>query len=197
VSALGDRLPAGLCLGAVGERGSELPGGGWADAGGTETPLVPLLDPYGQTLASLEVTPGASLSARAVDARLSGTTSGARRLRLDAGSRRGVQRGDWVVQDGLFVGIVDVVAPFSALLSVEVPPGALLVMSPAGEVIAADAARESWAPGWEPARGDLLATGSVFTGGLVVGRVSGLDGDGIVPQRLHPDPRRGVQVIGP
>jgi hypothetical protein len=197
VSALGDRLPAGLLLGLVGERGTELPGGGWIDGGGLETPLVPALDPYGQPLAALEVAPGSALTARATTGRLSGTTSGAARLRLDAGSRRGVQRGDWVVQDGLFVGIVDVVAPYSSLLSVEVPQGALLVMSPAGEVVAAGVARESWPPGWEPARGDLLATGSVFTGGLVVGRVTALDGSGLRAQRLRPDPRRDVTVVGP
>ena len=197
VSALGDRLPAGLALGAVGEQGSELPGGGWLDDGGSERPLVPLLDPYGLALASLEAAPGSELSARAASARLSGTTAGRGRLRIDCGSRRGVQRGDWVVQDGLFVGVVDVVAPFSALLSVAVPRGALLVMSPAGEVVAADDERESWPASWEPARGDLLATGSVFTGGLVVGRVSALDGDGIVAQRLSADPRRPVAVIGP
>ncbi len=197
VSALGDHLPAGLLLGAVGDRGTELHGGGWMDAGGTETPLVPLLDPYSQPLAALEVAPGSALTARATTARLSGSTAGATRLRLDVGSRRGVQRGDWVVQGHLFVGVVDVVAPFSSLLSVDVPRGALLVMSQAGEVVAADEARESWPSDWEPARGDLLATGSVFTGGLVAGRVAGLDGDGIVAQRLRPDPRLDVTVIGP
>jgi hypothetical protein len=196
VSDLGDTLPPGLLVGRLLGGLAEAPGGGQRiDEGGTLR-LSPVLDPFAPGVVTVEVEPGASLPLRRGGARLSPTSVSDSAVRLRAGTRAGVRRGDWVCQAGLFVGIVCDVSPWSAVLDTRAPDGRLLVVSPSGQGVACGASRPSWPPGWEPAPGDLVAVGHVGTGGLVLGTVARVDEDGLVLHRLPADASRPVTVVG-
>jgi len=197
VSALGDDLPPHLLLGRLAAP-AEQPGGGLARASGADLALLPLLDAYAIDLVTVEGEPGAMRGCRHAGARVFTTCRAGRTLRLDAGSGAGLRRGDWVVQDGLFVGVISVISPWSALVDTETLPATLLVMSPAGEVVGCGVLPPSWPAGWQPGRGDLVAAGRLGVGGLVIGTVEGLDDDdGIEIARLPPDLTRPVMAVGP
>ena len=56
----------------------------------------------------------------------------------------------------------------------------------------------SWPSGWQPGRGDLVATGRLGVGGLVIGTVEDLDDeDGIEVARPEADLSRPVMAVGP
>jgi hypothetical protein len=197
VRALGDMLPAGLLVGRMRGGSTEAPGGGnWYDAADTLR-VLPLLDGTTLAVVTVEVEPGASLPLRRGEARLYGSCRPGEAARLAAGSSRGLKCGDWVCQAGLFVGIVETVTPWSSVLDVRPPATPLLVVAPDGSAMATGQARGRWPAGWEPQRGDLVATGHLGAGGLVVGMVGELDDEGFEIERLAPDPRLPVTVVGP
>ncbi len=197
VAALGDDLPPGLLLGAlVGGKG-EAPGGGTYFALGEGLVVEPLVDVARIELATVEVPPGAQPVWRRVRARLSSSCRAPSAARIDAGLRRDIVRGDVVAQAGLYVGRVASVSLFDAVLDTSVPSGELLFVAPDGSAVACTPARDSWPSGWEPRRGDLVATGDLATGGLVVGTVLDVDAAGLSIKRLPPDPDGAVQVTGP
>lgn len=196
VSALGDTLPAGLIVGRMLGGNTEAPGGGnWYDAADTLR-VRPLIDGTTLAVVTVEVEPGASLPLRRGEARLYGSCRPGEAARLASGSSSGLRTGDWVCQAGLFVGIVETVTPWSAVVDGRAPATPLLVVAPDGSAMAAGQARESWPAGWEPQRGDLVATGHLAAGGLVVGTVGELDDEGFSVVRLTPDPRLPVTVVG-
>ena len=197
VSALGDELPAGLLVGRMQGGSAEAPGGGhWYDAAETLR-VQPLLDGASQAVVTVEVEPGAELPLRRAETRLLGSCRPGPSARLAAGSRAGLAPGDWVCQAGLFVGRVQTVTLLSAVVDCRPPDSPLLVVAPDGTAVAAGTARASWPPSWEPRPGDLVATGHVGAGGLVVGTVDALDDEGFTIARLAPDPRQAVTVVGP
>ena len=197
VSALGDTLPAGLIVGRMLGGSAEAPGGGhWYDAAETLR-VQPLLDGSAQAVVTVEVLPGAELPLRRAETRLLGSCRTGPSARLAAGTGAGLRVGDWVCQAGLFVGRVVTVTPFSAVVDAREPDSPLLVVAPDGTAVAAGTARASWPAGWEPRPGDLVATGHVGAGGLVVGTVAELDDEGFTIARLRPDPRQAVTVVGP
>ncbi len=134
---------------------------------------------------------------RRLGARLLATSGGATRRRLDHGSRDGVRVGDWVSQDGLYLGAVLAVAGSTAIVDVTPPAGPLLCVTREGEVRAVGLAADSWPAGWQPARGDLLAVGRPGSGGLLVGLVARADESGVQLERPAADVSRGVTVSGP
>jgi hypothetical protein len=197
VADLGDPIAPNLLIGRFSRVQSELPGGGvWMPL--DEGPqLSPLLDPFALDLVMVEVEPAATLRLREVRTRLYGASASAQRRRIAAGSRSGVRLGDWVVQDGLYIGVVEVVSAFSSIVNMAIPDDSLFDVSPGGEVVAIGASAESWPTGWEPARGDLIAAGHLATGGLVIGTVASAGPAGLSLQRIAPDPARAVKVVGP
>ena len=196
VSALGDSLPAGLIVGRMLGGTAEAPGGGnWYDAADTLR-VRPLLDGTTLAVVTVEVDPGAGLPVRRGEARLYGSCRPGEAARLACGSSSGLKTGDWVCQAGLFVGIVETVTPWSAVVDGRPPQTPLLVVAPDGNAVAAGQARASWPDGWEPQRGDLVATGHLAAGGLVVGTVGEIDDEGFTIDRLTPDPRLPVTVVG-
>lgn len=197
VAELGDPLAPNLLVGRFSHTQSELPGGGVWSPDDEVPQLSPLLDPFTLDLVTVEVTPGTELSLREVRTRLYGASQSDDRRRIAAGSRSGVRRGDWVVQDALFVGVVEVVSAFSSVVDTRVPEGLLFDVSPGGEIVAIGEARETWPTGWEPARGDLIAAGHLATGGLVIGTVQGAADEGLVLRHIAPDPMSAVRVVGP
>jgi hypothetical protein len=197
VTDLGDELPSGLLLGRLAGGLAEAPGGGQHfDEGGT-LGLSPVLDPFALGTVTVEITPGAELPLRRGSAWLSPSCASDSAARLRAGARAGVKPGDRVCQAGLYVGSVRDVAPWTAVIDTRAPEGPLLVVAPTGEAVACRPERASWPPGWEPAAGDLVATGHVGTGGLVVGTIARVTEAGFELLRLAPDPRSRVTVVGP
>jgi hypothetical protein len=197
VSALGDDLPPHLLLGRLAAP-PEQPGGGLPRASSADLVLLPLVDALAIDLVTVEGEPGATRECRHTSARVFTTCRAGRTLRLDAGSGAGLRRGDWIVQDGLFVGVVSVISPWSALVDTAALPPTLLIMSPTGELVGCGARTSSWPSGWQPGRGDLVAVGRLGVGGLVIGTVEGLDDDdGIEIARLQPDLTRPVMAVGP
>jgi hypothetical protein len=197
VSALGDTLPAGLLVGRMQGGSTEAPGGGhWYDAAETLR-VLPLIEPGELAVVTVEVEPGAELPLRRIAARLYGSCGASDAARLSGGSRDGLREGDWVCQSGLFVGIVTTVTPWNAVLDGRPPLAPLLVVSPDGSAMAAGQARTTWPAGWEPQRGDVVVTGHLGTGGLVVGTVGELDDEGFAIKRLLPDARLPVLAVGP
>lgn len=197
VAALGDTLPAGLLVGRMLGGNTEAPGGGrWYEAADTLR-VLPLLDGQELAVVTIEVEPDAELPLRRAEAGLYASCRSPDAARLAAGSRAGLRAGDWVCQAGLFVGIVESVMPWAAVVDTRPPRTPLLVVSPDGTAVAAGQLRRTWPDGWEPQRGDLVATGHVGTDGLVVGTVGALDEDGFQIQRLLPDERLAVTVVGP
>ena len=83
------------------------------------------------------------------------------------------------------------------MLDTSAPDGPLLVVAPSGSAVACGVGRKSWPPGWEPGLGDLVTTGHVGTGGLVLGTVARVTEVGIEVHRLAPDRRQPVTVVGP
>ena len=197
VSALGDTLPAGLLLGRLATPMDEQPGGAARTRLGEGVVLRPLLDPFALDVLAVAGAPAAPRTPRRLGARLLATSGGATRRRLDHGARDGVRTGDWVSQDGVFLGVVVAVTGGSAIVDVTPPAGPLLCVTREGEVRTVGLAADSWPAGWQPARGDLLAIGRPGTGGLLVGLVSRADERGIQLERPHADLSRGVTVSGP
>jgi hypothetical protein len=175
---------------------AEAPGGGnWYDAADTLR-VRPLLEGTTLAVVTVEVEPGAGLPLRRGEAHLYGSCRPGQAARLASGSSSGVKTGDWVCQAGLFVGIVETVTPWASVVDGRPPATPLLVVAPDGSAMAAGQAHESWPAGWEPQRGDLVATGHLAAGGLVVGTVGELDDEGFSIVRLTPDPRLPVTVVG-
>jgi hypothetical protein len=197
VSSLGDSLPAGLLLGRLEGARDEQPGGAARLRLGDELCLRPLADPFSLELLAIAGVPAAPRKPRRLDARLMATSHGRRTARLDAGTRAGVREGDWVSQDGLYLGRVTTVTGGSALVDLAPPAGPLLCVTRDGEVRVLGLQPESWPSGWQPARGDLLALGRPGIGGLLVGLVAAADEDGLRLERPAPDDARGVTVSGP
>ncbi|MGQ0553530.1 MAG: hypothetical protein ACT4PU_09965 [Planctomycetota bacterium] len=195
VSALGDRLPAGLYLGRLHALERERPGGA-PQRGPVELRVLPIVDPHTVDHVSLEVEDGSALPVRGVSASLIATSGSQHRARVDVGSRQGVRVGDFVAQDGLYLGRIVVVAPTSAVLDRALPPSPLLVMSPQGDLVSCRDEPSSWPAGWTPLRGDLVATGHLTLGGLILGTIREPDSSRLLVTRPEPDPRRPVLVAG-
>ncbi len=197
VSALGDDLPAGLLVGRL-QLPAERPGGGLPRASASALTLLPLIDPLAVDLVTVEGQRGAARESRRAEARLLATCRVGRTLRLDGGERAGVHRGDWVLQDGLFVGVVSESAAWSAVVDGEALPTSVLVVSPAGDVVACGPRPERWPAGWHPQPGDLVVAVHLAAGGLVVGTVDEVDDDdGFTIERLQPGAGERVEVLGP
>jgi hypothetical protein len=197
VAELGDPLAPNLLIGRFAHTQAELPGGGVWSPDDEDPRLTPLLDPFTLDLVTVEVRPGSEFTLREVRTRLYGASLSEDRRRIAAGSRSGVRRGDWVVQDALFVGVVEVASAFSSIVDTRVPEGLLFDVSPGGEIVAIGASRGTWPTGWEPARGDLIAAGHLATGGLVIGTVESGGAAGLSVRHIAPDPTRAVRVVGP
>jgi hypothetical protein len=197
VSALGDQLPAGLLLGRLEGARGEQPGGAARLRLGDELCLRPLCDPYTLELLAIAGAAPAPRVPRRLDAHLMATSRGRRTARLDAGTLAGVREGDWVSQDGLYLGRVITATGGSAIVELSPPDGPLLCVTREGEVRVAGLLPETWPAGWQPSRGDLLALGRPGVGGLLVGLVAAADEDGVQLERPASDAARGVTVSGP
>jgi len=197
VASLGDTLPAGLLLGRLAGRRDEQPGGAARLRTGDEAVLCPLLDPYSLELLAIAGTPGAQRTPRLLGARLLATSRGPTTARLDRGLRDGVRTGDWVSQSGLYIGRVVATGGGSAVVDLSPPDDTLLCVTRDGEVRELGLRPDRWPPGWQPARGDLLALGRPALGGLLLGLVAAADEDGLRLERPEPDVSRGVTVSGP
>ncbi len=174
VAALGDDLPPGLLLGRVVKPDEQdLPGGAAEGLGATrELELEPLIAADDLGIVTVEVLPSAEREARTVSA-LRVVTSGSETtsVRLDVGSRHGVEQGCWVVRDGAWLGRVAVVGWTSSIVEREVPRGTLLVIGAGGSVVPCRTEAASWPEGWVPQVGDRVVTGHGRLGGLLMGTV--------------------------
>ncbi len=200
VGRLGDDLPPGLVLGRVVTGTRDAPGGGLVDDPDTEVRLQPVLDPYDVDVVGVQAKPGHALSTRTVGAALSRTSRAPGRWRVDVGTTSGVRTGDWVIQDGVFVGVIVVAGRSSSEVVDRVPAGLALVIDDSGgadEVVPCTPDVAGWPDDWRPRSGQLVAGGHLAYGGFLLGEVGAVGDDGWRLIRSRIDPHRAVTIVEP
>lgn len=171
VRALGGTLPSGLVVGRLRLDGTDRPGGGDASSEDARARLELVVDPMALHVVAVAGAEGTMPAVRRVEARAYAVSGDDGALRLDRGSRDGVARGDWVAQDGAWVGEVARVGPRTAVVERRAPPGILLVLSDDGRLVPATAGTDGWPAHWHPGAGDRVFAGTPASGGVFVGWV--------------------------
>ncbi len=207
VSFLGVDLPPGLLIGrVVGNGAEEVPGGGSVFSRGDLKPVIaPLFDPHGLGAVVVEGQAGVRLTTATRVGRLSRSMSAEGRWRVDLGRADGVTAGQWVVQDGVFVGLIETAGGSSSIVRRAQPPGGLLVVEADGQVVPFHpsplSADRMQAGNWRPEPGLIVCAGHPTLGGLLLGEVPAVfsvtvDG-GWDLVRPDVDPERPVTVVDP
>jgi hypothetical protein len=195
VAHLGDALPAGLVLGRVVDPEHDAPGGGLVRDGDAWT-LEEVVDPFDVGLVTVETARDVAPGGRRVVGMLARTVRARSRLRVDRGTSDGVAPGDWVVQDGVLVGLVTVAGRGSSELRTRLPDMQLLVVDD-GQVVPCHSDAGRWPEDWTPQTGMVVATGHPGEGGLLLGTVGVVDPDGFELVRAPVDVNRPVSLLEP
>lgn len=189
-------MPGGLLLGRFSVRQGDGLGGG-SPEGEASMDLQPLFDVRSMPVVAVEVSEGVVLHSHQVAGHLLATTASKDKARVDVGSWDGVKNGDWVVQEGLFVGRIKTVGLTTSVLETACPEGLVLVLGTDPFVTPITKDRETWPKDWAPQKDALVIAGTLATGGCVVGTLDQWTEGNLTVTRPSPDPSTPVLVVRP